>query len=192
MMDTDCIISFWKEAAKHHLVLRQIWCSDHQRQESDSEHAWHTALFLMLLEKEYPQLDMRRMLKMAILHDMAEIYAGDNWVLDKKGRVGKKEREQTAWKQLLAQLPPNLTTDWHSIVQEYEEKKTPEAKLVNACDKLQPLIMNLLSDGQSWKKFNVSFADIHGVKIQHVQHDKFLMKIYETLMHEAKERKLLH
>ncbi len=187
----DKIISFMKYSQKHHLVLRQIWCSDQQRQESDSEHAWHVALFVMLLAKEYPQLNVEKMLKMVIIHDLAEIETGDVWVLDKKGREGKKEREQEAWKKILQSVPEETAKEWKELIEEYESKQTPEAKLVNSCDKLQPLIMNLLSEGKSWKKFSTTFDEIYKVKISHVKHDAQLTNAFETMMKEAKERKLL-
>ncbi len=191
MERTDQLMAFMREAAKHHLVLRQIWCPDQQRQESDSEHAWHVALFIMLLGKDYPQLNMEKMLKMALIHDLAEVYAGDFYVLDKKGREGKKEREQKAWETLCAQLPQDLGIEFQQLITEYEAKQSPEAKLVNACDKLQPTLMNLCSEGKSWKKHHATQVDISSVKLPALQHDPKLLEMYETVMQEARKRALL-
>ena len=90
---------------------------------------------VFVLSSQYPALDLRKMLSMALVHDLSEIGAGDVYILDSKGREGKKEREQKALQELLFTAPTAFKENTLALVREYEEKQTPEAKLVNACSK---------------------------------------------------------
>ena len=68
------ILSFLKEIEKFKLIERRVYCSDLKRKESDAEHSWHLAMFIILFEKDIAKnLDIAKMLKMALIHDLAEI-----------------------------------------------------------------------------------------------------------------------
>ncbi|MCK5234926.1 MAG: HD domain-containing protein, partial [Candidatus Aenigmarchaeota archaeon] len=90
----DRILSFLQEIEKYKTVERKMYCSDLNRVESDAEHSWHIAMFLLLFEKELPDgLDIKKMLKLALMHDLVEIYAGDTFAFDKEHQKTKNERE---------------------------------------------------------------------------------------------------
>ena len=87
---TEKIIKFLKEIEKYKTIERKIYCSNN-RFESDAEHSWHIAMFLILFKKELPKnLDFNKMLKLALIHDLVEIYAGDVSTFDVEGRKGKR------------------------------------------------------------------------------------------------------
>src|SRR3989338_476599 len=95
------ILSFLKEIEKFKLIERRVYCSDLKRKESDAEHSWHLAMFIILFEKDIAKnLDIAKMLKMALIHDLVEIYAGDTFAFDKEGQKTKKERELMAGQKL--------------------------------------------------------------------------------------------
>lgn len=187
----DLILSFLEEIEKYKLVERQVICSDLKRRESDAEHSWHMAMFILLFEKEFPKtLDLAKMFKMTIVHDLAEIYAGDPFAFDKAARVGKAERETKALDLLFSKLPDDLRCELHSLIEEYEAAKTPEAKFVKSFDKIQPILQNLCSGGWSWKNHKVDAKTVDEYKRDFMKHDKTVLEVYRRLMDEAKNKNL--
>lgn len=189
---TDTILSFLKEIEKYKTVKREMFCSEQDRKESDAEHSWHLAMFILLFEKDLPKdLNMEKMLKLAMMHDLVEIYAGDTYAFDKEGKKTKKEREEKAAEKLFSQLPEDLCKEFRQLFDEYENTETQEAKTVKSFDKVQPILQNLCSDGKSWKKHNNTYTEIDNYKRKHVEHNKLILDIYETLMDEAKKKNLI-
>ncbi|MBN2095574.1 MAG: HD domain-containing protein [Candidatus Aenigmarchaeota archaeon] len=189
---TRKIISFLQEIEKCKLVERKVYCSDLKRRESDAEHSWHLAMFLVLFEKNLPkELDLLKMLKMALVHDLAEIYAGDIFAFDTEGRKGKKEREERSAEKLFSGLPEDLKEELWQLFGEFEEAKTSEAKVVQSFDKLQPILQNLCSNGLSWKENSISVEDVNAYKKVFMEHDPFILDLYRRLLSTANEKKLM-
>lgn len=186
------ILQFLREINQFKEIERQIWGAQSERQESDADHSWHLGLMVILLEKEFPPgVDRMKLLKMALIHDLPEIYAGDTWAFDTSAnRQLKKQREKEAAMKLFGQLPADLATEFTELFEEYEENRTIEAQLAKSLDKMQPLIANLESSGKGWKKNNLSYEKVDHYKREHMQHDKHLHELYERIMQEAKERDL--
>lgn len=188
----DQLISFLKEIDKYKTVERKIWCTGLERIESDAEHSWHTAMFVMLFDKDLPEnLDRLKMLKLALMHDLIEIYARDVFIFDKEGRKNKKERETQAAEKLFSQLPEDLEKEFHALFKEYEAKETEESKFVNSFDKVQPILQNIITKGKTWRKFNVKYKPLDEYKRKHVIHNDLTKEIYEKIMKEAKDKNLL-
>ncbi len=186
------LISFMKEIEKFKTIERQCWTSNLNRNESDADHSWHLAMSLILFEKDLPKdLDFNKMLKFALMHDLVEIYTGDTFAFDFEGRKNKKEKEKIAAEKLFSQLPNDLKEDLQTLFKEYEERKTKESKIVNSLDKIQPIIQNLCSEGKSWKKYDLDYKKINTYKREHMEHDKLILNIYEKLLKEAVDKKLL-
>lgn len=189
---TDKILSFLKEIEKYKTIERKIPCSKLDRPESDAEHSWHMAMFLILFEKDLPAtLDMTKMLKLALIHDLAEIYAGDPFTFDEAARINKKEREAEAAKKLFSQLPCDLEEEMMELFNEYEECATKEAKIVRSFDKIQPILQNLCSEGKSWKDYGITYEMIDGLKRKEVEHNEIILEAYEKLMKEGRDRGLI-
>lgn len=112
----DKLIKFLKEIDKLKFIERKVYLSDQKRYENDVEHSWHVAMFILLFEKDFPELDIEKMLKMALIHDIIEIYAGDTFLYDEEGRKTKKERERKAAKKLFAMLPTDIRKEFFELL----------------------------------------------------------------------------
>lgn len=182
---TDQLISFLKEIEKFNSIERATYTSSNKK-ETDAEHSWHLAMFLVIFEKELPKgADMVKMLKLALMHDLVEIYCGDTFLFDKEARKGKKERESVAARKLFSKLPEDLNIEFNSLFNEYNEAATKESKIVKSFDKLQAILQNICSNGRAWKKDNITFDDVNSVKRNFMEHDRNILEIYEKLMQEA-------
>ena len=185
------IINFLKEIEKYKTIEREIFISNLERKESDAEHTWHSAMILFLLEKELKSIDTLKAFKMVLIHDLIEIYAGDTFAFDKEGRKSKKVREEKAAKKLFSQLPDDLRKELYELWKEYEKGITSESKIIKAIDKLQPILSNLCSEGKAWKIKKVTYKDVDDYKRRFIEKNKVIKEIYEELLKEAKERKII-
>jgi len=156
-------LHFLAEADKMKTVYRQTILADKSRHESDAEHSWHIALMAMTLF-EYcgiEGVDLDRVIKMAIVHDLVEIYAGDTPAFDVKGNEDKEAREKDAADKLFALLPSEQATEWRRLWEEFDAMNTPDAKYAAAVDRLQPFLNNCVTDGHTWIKHGVSVDDVY-------------------------------
>ena len=142
-------------------VLRRNLVSDASRRENDAEHSWHLAVMAMILE-EYSadKVDISKVLKIALVHDLVEVYAGDTFAYDVKGNEDKLDREIMAAEKLFRMLKDGQGDEIRALWDEFEAKETPESKYANAIDRLQPLILNYLTNGHTWK-----LGDVHAPQI---------------------------
>jgi putative hydrolase of HD superfamily len=158
------------------------------RAESDAEHTWHLALFLMLLEKDLPGVDFQRLIKIALIHDMPEIYAGDtNPYRDDTSRKDEKERQ--AADKLFELLPPDLETEFKGLFQEYQDQRTLEARMVKSADKLLPLVQNIRTHGShsSYRRLKVRFEEVKRYMDPFFTPDDVLGELYARLLAEARD-----
>ncbi|MDP3966009.1 MAG: HD domain-containing protein [archaeon] len=181
----DKIIGFLKEIDKFKEVEREIFLKN--RRESDAEHAWHLAMFVFLFEKDLPKdLDLIKMFKLVLMHDLVEIYAGDTFIFDKEGNKTKKEREKRAAEKLFSKLPSDLEADFHNLFQEWEDAITKESKICHSFDKAQPMIQNILSDGKTWKKHGVTYEGVDEVSKRFFEDNGLMRTVYEKVMKEIR------
>lgn len=142
-------------------VLRRNLVVDGSRRENDAEHSWHLAVMAMILE-EYSadKVDISKVLRIALVHDLVEVYAGDTFAYDVKGNEDKLDREIMAAEKLFGMLKDGQGDEIRALWDEFEAKETPESKYANAIDRLQPLILNYLTNGHTWK-----LGDVHAPQI---------------------------
>ncbi|MBD2464563.1 HD domain-containing protein [Oscillatoria sp. FACHB-1407] len=149
-------IQFILEIDKLKLVLRQTLLTDGSRRENSAEHSWHLAMMAMLLAEYAPEpVEVLRVMKMLLIHDLVEIDAGDTFCYDVQGNLDKAEREQQAADRLFGLLPPEQGVELRSLWEEFEAQTTVEARFAAALDRLQPLLHNQQTQGGTWR--------IHGV-----------------------------
>lgn len=156
-------LQFLIEADKMKSIMRQTLLVDKSREESDAEHSWHFALVAMTLF-EYAGLEgviMERVLKMAILHDLIEIYAGDTFAYDMRGNEDKACREKAAADKLFALLPNEQAHEYRPLWEEFDKMQTPDAMYASAIDRLQPFLNNHFTDGHTWRKHGVSVEMVY-------------------------------
>jgi putative hydrolase of HD superfamily len=151
-------IEFIVEIDKLKKVCRQTVLMDGSRHENDAEHSWHLAVMAMLLS-EYAVdkgINVSKVIKMVLIHDIIEIDAGDTFCYDDKAHEDKQEREQRAAERLFSILPPDQAKELMGLWQEFEERKTIEARFAAALDRLQPLLHNYHTNGHSWQKHHIT------------------------------------
>jgi putative hydrolases of HD superfamily len=151
------ILGFLNELEHLKKVYRQNLVIDGSRRENSAEHSWHIALMALTLEpySNFPALDMPKVVKMLLLHDVVEIDAGDVFAYDAKALVGKYERELAAARRLFGLLPSPQGNDFLNLWLEFEARETAEAKFAAAIDSFHPLSNHLLSDGKGVQKYRL-------------------------------------
>lgn len=142
-------------------IFRRNLIIDGTRRENDAEHSWHLAMLAMILE-EYSaeKIDIERVLKIALVHDLIEVYAGDTFAYDEKGNEDKQEREVKAADKLFGMLDSIQGAEIRALWDEFEAMETAESRYANAIDRIQPLILNYMTNGHTWKQ-----GDVHSTQI---------------------------
>ena len=151
-------IRFILEIDKVKQIFRRSYLLDVSRKENDAEHSWHLAMMAMLLY-EYagqPELELPRVMKMVLVHDLVEIDAGDVFIYDEQGAVHKAEIERTAADRIFAILPPDQAAEIRGLWDEFEERVTPESRFARAIDRLEPLLLNYYTQGKSWLEHGIT------------------------------------
>ena len=158
----DQQIAFLNEADKLKSVLRGTTLCDASRAENSAEHSWHLTLYaLVLADQAGPDVDINRVIKMLILHDLVEIDAGDNPIFGDFDPAEMQVQEQMAADRIFGILPNDLYADLRPIWEEFEAAQTPTAQFAKSLDRFQPPMQNLQSGGGSWTEYNVSQRQIH-------------------------------
>ncbi len=133
-----------------------------KRRENDAEHSFHLALFAMILaEHSNERLDVLRVMKMVLIHDIVEIDAGDTYCYDEAGNSTKQEREEKAADRLFGLLPSDQQREYRGLWEEFERMDTPESKFAAALDRMQPMLLNYTKKGISWKEHRVKYEQVH-------------------------------
>jgi putative hydrolase of HD superfamily len=102
-----------------------------------------------------PAVDMQRVIKMLLIHDIVEIDAGDTFAYDQTRRLDQAEREQRAAQRLFGLLPADQAAEFRQLWAEFEDHATPEAKFAHAVDRLLPVLHNMASRGGTWQAHQV-------------------------------------
>ena len=161
MSRLDQQLSFALEIDKLKSILRQTLVTDGSRRENSAEHSWQLAVMAMLFVEYAPQpMDVNRAIRLALAHDLVEIYAGDAPAYDAAANVNKEEREREAARRLFGQLPAEQGAELHRLFTEFEQVETNESRYVNALDRLQPLLHNRRTAGGSWITHQVKRAQV--------------------------------
>ncbi|MEO9632143.1 MAG: HD domain-containing protein [Sulfitobacter sp.] len=157
----DQQIAFLNEADKLKTILRGTTLCDASRAENSAEHSWHLTLYaLVLADQAGPEVDINRVIKMLILHDLVEIDAGDNPIFGDYDAAEMEAQEQIAADRIFGLLPADLRVALRSIWEEFEAAESPSARFAKSLDRFQPPMQNLASGGGSWTDYNVSEAQI--------------------------------
>lgn len=148
-------LEFVLELDKLKGVLRRTIIGEGRR-ENSAEHSWHFALMAVLLaEYANEPIDLLRVVKMALVHDIVEIDAGDTFIYDEKGELDKAERENRAADRIFGLLPTDQAAELRSLWEEYERHETSEARFAAALDRLNPLMLNYARQGETWRQHGV-------------------------------------
>lgn len=153
---------FLREADQLKGVLRQSSILDGSRKENSAEHSWHLALMALVL-REYapPGTDLNRVTAMLLIHDLVEIDAGDLFVYaDAAAQARQEAAEHAAADRIFALLPPAQGPGLRALWDEFEERRTPEARFARALDRLQPMLANYYLGGGTWREHGVRAGQV--------------------------------
>ncbi len=155
-------LRFIKEIDRLKTVLRQSPLVDASRRENSAEHSWHLAVMAVTLGEHAPHgTDLNRVITMVLLHDIVEIDAGDTFLYATDAALAKAERaERAAADRIFALLPADQAAALRAIWDEFEDRRTTEARFARALDRLQPMLANYHTGGGTWR--------IHGVTADQV------------------------
>ena len=178
-------LDFILEIDKEKYIFRQTRLSGHGRNENDAEHAWHMAIMAYLLQ-EYSneKIDVARVMLMCLIHDVVEIDAGDTYAYDAEGLKTQKAREEAAKERLYSMLPEDQKADLTAIFDEFEERKTPEAKFARALDNLQPLLLNNSNDGGDWRNHDVTAEKVYERQSRTREGSEKLFEVTDKILKE--------
>lgn len=165
--------AFLNEADRLKSVLRATTLADGSRRENSGEHSWHLALYAMVLaDQAAPGVDINRVIRMLILHDLVEIDTGDVPIHSANGSAHGSEAtlaaEAKAANRIFGLLPNDLRDDLRALWEEFEAAETPDAIFAKSLDRVQPVMQNIASGGGTWITYNVTFDQLEsrvGAKI---------------------------
>ncbi len=151
-------IRFIVEVDKLKEILRQTLLTQSRRQETDAEHSWHLCLMVLVLAEHAntPQLDVLRVIKMLLIHDIVEIDAGDTFAYAPAQQADQHARESRAAERIFGLLPADQAAEFRGLWDEFEARATPEAKFATALDRFQPMLQNCLTEGVAWRQNGVT------------------------------------
>ncbi|NOH67637.1 HD domain-containing protein [Vibrio rotiferianus] len=128
-----------------------------RRLENSGEHSWHVALMAVLMQEHAnAPVDIARVMKMLLIHDVVEIDAGDTFVYDVAASKEQEEKELKAAERLFGILPSDQGDELFALWKEFEAAQSDDAKYAKALDRLIPMLLNYHNDGQSWKEHGVT------------------------------------
>jgi putative hydrolase of HD superfamily len=195
-MPTDRLsqqIAFILEIDRLKQVNRQSLIADGSRRENDAEHSWHLAMMAGLLA-EYgpPSLDIARVTRMLLVHDVVEIDAGDTYCYDSAACLTQRDREVAAAERIFALLPPEQGSEMRELWEDFESRQTPEARFAAALDRLQPVLLNYYTQGRAWLEHGVTRAQVIE-RNRHIEAGSPRLWAYvERLIDEAVEKGYLN
>lgn len=137
------LYSFIRELNNFKSIERLSVIKQDGRRESDAEHTWHLVMTVWLFSHTYDKkLDLLKTIKLALVHDLVELYSGDIYggALP-EARANKEKNEREALLKLCSQLPKSMSEELDYLWNEYEERRTNEAEYVWALDKIMPSLM---------------------------------------------------
>ncbi|HEX2851303.1 MAG TPA: HD domain-containing protein [Acidimicrobiales bacterium] len=182
-------IGFLVELDKAKRIGRQSWLTDESRKENDAEHMWHLALFVLVLAEHATEpVDVAKVLKMVLLHDIVEIDAGDTYIYDEEARATQEARERAAADRIYGLLPPDQGANLRELWEEFEARQTPEARFAAAVDRLQPLLLNLATRGRAWKEHGMTADRVVAVNEKIGDGSRALWDYVRELLEDAVER----
>jgi putative hydrolase of HD superfamily len=155
------IVDFILELDKLKAVTRKVRPIGLDRYENPAEHSWQIALMAASLAQFAAELvDINRVIVMLLVHDIGEIDAGDTMVFVEGGWEQREAAELAGVKRVFGLLPEPQCSRFLALWQEFEEAATPEARFAHSIDRAMPVLLNLASQGGSWRENGISYERV--------------------------------
>lgn len=194
-MQTDHLlkqVAFIKEIDKLKYILRKTRLFNSDRPENDAEHSWHLAMMTIILAEHADKpIDILKVLKMVLIHDIVEIDAGDTFIYDATKNHTNTDEELMAAKRIFGLLPTAQAEEFIAIWQEFEDGVTDEAKFARSMDRFEPLLQNTSNDGGTWKEFDVPYQKVYDKKKGIKEGSTAIWEYAEQLLNESVEKGML-
>lgn len=185
-------IEFIREIDKLKYIFRKTKLINSDRPENDAEHSWHLAVMaIVLAEHSNEPVDLAKVMKMVLIHDIVEIDSGDVFAYDTVKSHDNFDEELKAAKRIFEILPNEQAEEFLNIWIEFEEMKTPESKFARALDRLEPLLQNASNNGGTWREFDVKFDKVIEKKKAIKDGSEELWKFAKQLIDESVEKGIL-
>ncbi|MBD3582446.1 HD domain-containing protein [Flavobacterium selenitireducens] len=185
-------VAFIKEIDKVKYILRKTKLLHSDRCENDAEHSWHLAMMtIVLAEHSNHPIDVFKVLKMVLIHDIVEIDAGDTFIYDAAKSHTNTNEELIAAKRIFGLLPPEQAEEFIEIWKEFEDGFTNEAKFARAMDRFEPLLQNTSNNGGTWVEFDVPYHKVHEKKSAIGLGSATIWDYAERLIDESVEKGIL-
>lgn len=185
-------VNFIKEIDKLKYIQRKTRLFNSERHENDAEHSWHLAMMTIILSQHADQpIDVLKVLKMVLIHDIVEIDAGDTFIYDTQKNHSNTQEELLAAQRIFGLLPGEQANELIAIWQEFEEGVTNEALFAKAMDRLEPLLQNTCNNGGTWTEFNVPYQKVYDKKKVIKNASASLWNYAESLINESVEKGIL-
>lgn len=182
-------MAFILEIDKLKRVDRQTLIVDGTRPENSAEHSWHIALMALLMVEHIDQrsdIDLLKVVKMLLVHDIIEIDAGDVFAYDEDEE--REEREKKAGRRIFGLLPKDQAEELYQLWREFEERQTPEAHYAASLDRLLPLVQNYLTGGYTWVKYHIPEEKVRKRNQVIIESSRNLWEYAQTIIDQAKEK----
>lgn len=182
-------MAFIVEIDKLKRVDRQTLIVDGTRPENSAEHSWHIALMALLMVEHIDQgsdIDLLKVVKMLLVHDIIEIDAGDVFAYDEDEE--REEREKKAGRRIFGLLPKDQAEELYQLWREFEERQTPEAHYAASLDRLLPLVQNYLTGGYTWVKYHIPEEKVRKRNQVIIESSRNLWEYAQTIIDQAKEK----
>jgi len=194
-MTTDKLlqqINFIKEIDKVKYIQRKTKLFDSDRNENDAEHSWHLAMMtIVLAEHADAPIDVLKVLKMVLIHDIVEIDAGDTFIYDTAKNHSNTDEERLAANRIFGMLPKEQADEFIAVWEEFESGETNEAKFARSMDRLEPLLQNTSNKGGTWAEFGVDYAKVYEKKKAIKAGSSTIWEYAENLINESVEKGIL-
>ena len=185
-------VNFIKEIDKLKYIQRKTKLFNSDRNENDAEHSWHLAMMaIVLAEHSDKPIDVLKVLKMVLIHDIVEIDAGDTFIYDSTKNHTNTNEELLAAKRIFGLLPTEQPEEFIEIWKEFEDGITDEAKFAKSMDRFEPLLQNTSNNGGTWAEYNVPFQKVYDKKKAIQNGSTTIWKYAENLLNESVEKGIL-
>ncbi len=155
------IIDFILELEKLKGVTRKVRPVGLDRYENSAEHSWQLAMLAVsLVLYAESSIDINRVIRMILVHDIGEIDTGDTLVFVEGGWEDRKAAEMAAVTRILGMLPEDQGAGFLALWQEFESGETPEARFARAVDRAMPVLQNLANEGESWRENGITYERV--------------------------------
>lgn len=158
-------LEFIFEIDKIKSIIRKTRLFHKDKYENDAEHSWHICMMALVLQEYADEdIDILKVIKMMLIHDLVEIDTGDVIVYSKTEK--DVEAEKKAAERIFGILPNIQGDEYFNLWMEFENRKTKEAMFAAALDRMEPILQNIYRNGDDWKRNNIPYEKVISVNMK--------------------------